>query len=100
MKRYGITKKIRKIINKSGKAKCLICNKQHPLEEHHIAGRKIPNCNHPSNLCNICPNCHTRIHLGQLILEGWFKTTNGTELLWHKIGQENFSGKNIETYTM
>jgi hypothetical protein len=91
-------KKIRKQINISGKAKCPICCRQEILVEHHIEGRKIPNANHPSNLANICDNCHRKIHLGKIIIEGWFQTTAGKELFWHEANEDSFTGRNAQTY--
>jgi len=98
MKLNKISRKLRKKINNSGKGLCSLCNKSAPLEEHHIAGRKIKNYNHPSNICHICPTCHAKIHLKYLILEGWVKTTNGTELFWHKNGEKSFTGQSVIPY--
>lgn len=83
----------RKKANRSGKIKCGICDQQTFLEVHHINGRDIPNPNHPSNLVNICPTCHSEIHWEKIIIEGWAYTTSGRELFWHKKGEGNFTGK-------
>ena len=91
-------KATRKTINRSGKSKCQICNEIAPLQEHHLRGRKIVDPNHPSNLCNICPTCHVKVHEGMIVLEGFFQTTNGLELLWHKDEGENLTGNSINTY--
>ena len=91
-------KKTRKIINRSGTNICPICKTPQILVEHHIEGRNIPNANHPSNLVHICDNCHRKIHSGHIIIEGWFQTTNGKELLWHLSNKESFSGKNAQPY--
>jgi hypothetical protein len=87
-----IPKRVRKILNKSGKKPCDICRDAQILEEHHIEGRDIPNFNHPSNLANICSNCHTKVHHGQIIIEKWVQTTKGKELLWHSVNKNSFSG--------
>ena len=94
MKRPKKTKKARKMANKSGIMPCEICNEPNILETHHIEGRDIPNCDHPANLCSICPNCHSRIHWGHIIVEKWIMTTSGMELFWHKKGEETFTGSN------
>ena len=78
-----MNRKIIKIKNRSGNFPCDICGENQFLEEHHIAGRKIPKHNHASNLCNICPNCHYKVHLGKIIIEQWVNSTSGMELLWH-----------------
>ena len=90
--------KSQKDANKSRRAKCEICSTKTFLEIHHIEGREIPNFNNPSNLSSICPNCHNEIHMGYLVLEGWFKTTSGKELLWHTNDEESFSGTDIVPY--
>ena len=78
-----MNRKTIKLKNRSGNFPCDICGENEYLEEHHIEGRKISNPNHSSNLCNICPNCHYKVHLGIILIEQWVSTTSGTELLWH-----------------
>ena len=78
--------RIRKSANRSGLQICPICKHQRILVEHHIAGKDIPNPNHKDNVCNICDNCHRDIHNGLIIIDGWYQTTNGRELLWHLKG--------------
>ena len=91
-------KTTRKAINKSGKQECPICENPEVLVEHHIEGRDIPNPNHYSNLLNICPNCHAKIHLGRIVIEGWFQTTSGLELFWHHSDEKSFSGIDAKSY--
>jgi hypothetical protein len=91
-------RKTRKQINRTGKVRCNICTKPYILEEHHIRGRKIPSPNHPSNLCDICPNCHTKVHAGEIIIERWVSTTAGKELMWHTKEEESFTGNDAKTY--
>ena len=85
-----ITKKVRKEMNISGKAKCEICETQDFLQEHHIGGRKIPKANHRSNLVNICASCHVKVHMGDIIIEGWFMTSAGSKLYWHSKNSNNY----------
>lgn len=96
MKRTHKTIKTRRAMNRSGKQLCLICKEKHILVTHHILGRDIPNCNCPSNLCSVCPNCHDLIHWGKVIIECWARTSNGLELFWHKEGEESFTGQNAK----
>ena len=91
-------KKNRKQRNLSGKHECPICETQQVLIEHHIKGRDIPDANHPSNLADICDNCHRKIHLGRIVIEGWYQTTNGKELFWHEGEKDSFTGKDSKTY--
>lgn len=90
--------KKRKELNGTGQQYCDICNKKEILEDHHINGRKIPNYNHTSNRCNICPNCHTKVHKGLIIIEGWIMTSEGLKLFWHEDNKESFSGWNSTPY--
>jgi len=93
-----LSKKKTKQINRTGKRNCPICNKQTILVEHHLRGRKIPNSEHPSNLSYICSNCHQEIHEGFIIIEGWFMTTKGRELFWHKKEDQGFTEEEAVTY--
>ena len=86
-----IPKRLRKIKNSSGIANCTICNVKTFLVEHHINGKKIPNYDEDWNRTSICDNCHRLIHEGQIIIEGWFTTTNGRKLLWHQKGEKGIT---------
>lgn len=87
------TIKSRKEKNKSGKFNCDICGNKDILVCHHINGRDIQNANHPSNLSNICPNCHAKVHYGHIIIEKWVMSTNGLILLWHKKNETGITGE-------
>jgi len=89
---------IRKKLNRSGTQECQICKEKHILVEHHIEGRDIPSPNKPSNRCYICSNCHTDVHNGLMVIEGFYQTNNGWELLWHYRDEESFTGNNAKTY--
>ena len=88
----------RKLLNKSGKEKCEICNEQTFLEQHHIRGRKIPNANCEYNLANICANCHKKVHRGVVIIEDRLMTTNGPELIWHYNKDCGLTGNDATPY--
>lgn len=63
---------------------CDLCYDVQPfLDAHHVISQSKGGTNEKSNIANICPNCHRKVHLGLLILEGWFQTTNGYRLLHH-----------------
>jgi hypothetical protein len=51
---------------------------------HHMHPRAMGGSNHPSNLCSVCPTCHSLIHAREIVLEGWFATTAGLKLFWHR----------------
>lgn len=89
-----MNRKIRREINRIGDT-CEICQQSEILVQHHIAGRDIPNCNSQTNLCNICSNCHNKIHHGKIIIEGRYLTGDGYKLLWHRIQEESITGNDI-----
>jgi hypothetical protein len=57
------------------------------LVEHHIHGREIARANDGFNIAWICATCHDFVHLGDIIIEGWFRTTKGRELIWRRKGE-------------
>ena len=93
-----IPKRLTKAANRSGTMPCDICGAKDLLHIHHIEGQNIPNPNHPSNTCSICPSCHYKVHYGKITVEKWIQTTSGKELLWHLVGEESFSGQDSEPY--
>ena len=49
---------------------CCICNWNDCVcDLHHINGRQIADANNHSNLAYVCPNCHRKIHEGQITKE-------------------------------
>lgn len=51
-----------KLINKT---ECSACGWWGPgLQQHHIKPKAHGGSDHPSNLCWLCPNCHTLVHSG------------------------------------
>ena len=79
--------------------KCEVCNLQIPLQEHHIHGRDIPNPNNPNNLIYCCANCHTRIHTGSIVIEGWFNTTAGRTLIHRSPDEPSITGREAKPHT-
>lgn len=85
-----MTKRAIRKAKRSGTRACPICERVCPLVEHHINGRDIPRANEPANIAWICPTCHDSIHSdmpSRIIIEGWFKTTKGRELIWRRKGE-------------
>ena len=74
--------------NKSKTYPCDICGAIEYLESHHIDGRNIKNYNKEFNVCHICPNCHNKVHWGDIIIEQWVMTTVGAQLLWRSCNEE------------
>ena len=92
--------KTRKRMNRSGKALCPICKQPEFLVEHHFDGRDVPGWNRASNKANICSNCHRRVHEAEIVIEGWFMTSEGVQLIWHKKGEESFTGQERTPYVI
>lgn len=73
---------------------CDICNELITLDSHHIQSACYGGLNIDWNKCDICPNCHRKIHTGLIIIEGWFSTTSkiGRTLIWRNKGEESITG--------
>lgn len=69
---------------------CEICGTNVPhLHGHHIIPRADVRCTNDSgNMCEICPNCHTLIHCGEIIIIGRYFTTEGLQTMWFKKGED------------
>ena len=76
---------------------CSIC-KNKAYHKHHIISKSKGGSNDKWNLVEVCANCHMEIHLGNIILEGKFMTTNGLELIWHKKYEETITGYSPDVY--
>jgi hypothetical protein len=69
---------------------CEICGlkKRAILHRHHIIPRADPrSTNSDNNLAVLCPNCHSFVHTGELIIIGLYYTTDGLQLMWFKNGE-------------
>lgn len=69
------------------KCSCEICGLEKPLilHRHHIIPRIDSRCtNSDNNLAIVCPNCHSLVHTGEIIIIGLYETTNGLELMWFR----------------
>ena len=63
---------------------CEICNIKILCDVHHIQSKSKGGKNLKNNKCILCPNCHRLVHIGNIILEGRFKSTAGDILVWRK----------------
>lgn len=91
-------RRLRRALNKTGTCPCEICNEINYLVQHHIQGRSIKRPNHPSNLANICSNCHLKVHRGEIIIEKRVMTTLGEMLLWHTNKTSSITGEDACPY--
>ena len=71
------------------KKQCEICGEKDSkiLHRHHIIPRCDDRCsNKDSNIAILCPNCHTKVHEGDIIIIGVYQSTNNLKLMWFKKG--------------
>lgn len=72
---------------------CEICKKGfESLDKHHIQSRSKGGSNHKCNIAYLCPNCHRLVHLGKVIIEGRFETSNGYMPVWRTYKKESITG--------
>ena len=73
---------------------CCICNEYTKLDNHHIQSICYNGPNIDWNRCKLCPNCHRRVHIGRIVIEGWFISTNksGRTLVWRRSFEESITG--------
>ncbi len=70
--------------NRSGENECPVCGCAAPLVEHHIHGREVRGWRGDWNIAAICASCHDLVHIGEVMIIGWFGTTDGRELIWYE----------------
>ena len=75
------------------KRKCKICDKYLDLlDKHHIISKCYGGSNSKNNTVYICPNCHRDIHLGNIIVEGYYNTTKGRMFIWRYKDEPSITG--------
>lgn len=76
---------------KRSKTICEICgNSDIPiLHRHHIIPRsdKQKTSNSENNIAYVCPNCHSSVHLGEIVIIGVYDTTDGIKIMWFRKGE-------------
>jgi hypothetical protein len=80
--------------------KCEVCETEAYLDTHHINSTSLAGVNDSYNLARVCPNCHRKIHKGEIILEGKFLTTEGYKIIFHTKGSESVTGREPEVFIM
>jgi len=78
---------------RSGNNECPTCDREAKLVRHHINGREVHRAEEAWNIAWCCPTCHDMIHEKLLVIEGWFTTTEGRELIWHHKDDEGITGE-------
>lgn len=74
------------------KIRCEVCGlaKKAILHRHHIIPRCDPRCtNADDNLAVLCPNCHSLVHTGEIIIVGVYSSTDGRVPVWFQKGDES-----------
>lgn len=77
---------------------CEICQLEQAFEKHHIHSKCYGGSNKKTNIANLCPNCHNKVHRGHIILEGKFMTTEGRKLIYHFQGEPSVTGNEPRVY--
>ena len=84
---------------RSGRMACQICGAKESLDLHHMRGRDVPDANKDYNTCYLCVSCHRQCHTESregyriIVIEGWFNTTEGRELLWRYGNEDSITGQ-------
>lgn len=79
--------------------KCEICNTRTYLDKHHIISRSNGGTNDEYNITHVCPNCHRKIHKGDIIIEGRFMSCTGYILVWHYKNEKSITNHEPNCYT-
>ena len=67
------------------------------FETHHIQERSKGGSNNPGNLVRCCSNCHSRIHLGDIVLNEWLDFGFQKALEWRFEGVDYIGSKNSQS---
>ena len=67
--------------------KCSICDYRGHTEDHHIQSKSLGGSNKKSNRIHLCPNCHSEVHRGLIVIEGKVMSSAGVKLIFHKKGE-------------
>jgi len=74
--------------------KCEIreCNELINIDNHHIHSLSKGGKDKKWNKCKLCPNCHRKVHMGEIIIEGRFQTTNGNMIVYRNKNEKSITG--------
>jgi len=74
-------------------SRCEICGTDKELlQSHHITSKCYGGSNSVWNLAFICPNCHSSVHEGLVIIEGKFMSTKSKVLIYRNQGEDSITG--------
>lgn len=77
---------------------CEICKKEQAFDKHHIKSKCFGGSDNKFNIAFLCCNCHKKVHLGEIILEGKFSSTSGPTLIYHRKNEPSITGLAPEVY--
>jgi uncharacterized protein YlaI len=72
--------------------KCQICEAEDYFQKHRIISGAYGGKYTKDNTAYLCSNCHTKVHISQIILEGMFLTSSGYKLIWHRQEEPSITG--------
>ena len=73
--------------------RCDICNEFIKLDRHHIQSLCYGGLDIEWNRCGLCPNCHRKVHSGDIVIEGWYRTTHSNlTLIYRDINEGSITG--------
>jgi hypothetical protein len=59
------------------------------LHRHHVVPRCDPrSTNNDCNLAVLCPNCHSLVHAGEIVIVGVYPSTDGRIPVWFRKGED------------
>ena len=73
-------------------AVCEICENLLSCDTHHIHSLSKGGKDSKGNKCKICPNCHRKVHNGDIIIEGKFMTSAGFKSIWRNKNEKSITG--------
>jgi hypothetical protein len=73
------------------KVSCEVCGMKdyRILHYHHIVPQCDTRCtNSPVNIAVLCPNDHSRVHAGDIIILGIYSSSDGRCMIWYNKGED------------
>jgi predicted HNH restriction endonuclease len=71
-------------------AYCEICEQYGFVDRHHIHAKSMGGCNQQFNIINVCPNCHRKIHAGEINIICKAMTTLGWKVITGNYADHQF----------
>lgn len=88
-----MSKAAKRKLMRSGTQVCPISGYRGRLVKHHINGRDVKNADGEWNVVWVSPTVHDEIHTGRIVIEAWFMTSTGRELIWRRVEDISITGE-------